>query len=56
MASPRENCPTTKEFPSFARATIMPHWQAAYTTFPVSAQAKFERKDKPEVIGSAPAA
>jgi hypothetical protein len=45
-----------KEFPSFAKATMMPHWQAAYTTFPVRAQAKFERRDRPGVTAAAGAA
>src|SRR5262249_9513042 len=47
IASPRENCPTMRVLPSFARATIMPHWQIAYTTFPVRAQAKFDSRDRP---------
>src|SRR5689334_10299368 len=41
-----------KELPNFASATMAPHWQAANTTFPVRIQAKFDRRDKPGVIGS----
>ena len=52
---PRENCPIMKELPNFASATIAPHWQAAYTTFPVRTQAKFERRESPGVSGSAAA-
>ena len=52
MASPSENCPTMKELPSFASAITMPHWQAAYTTFPLSAQAKLERHDIPPSRGA----
>src|SRR4051794_40587165 len=54
MANPRENCPIMNELPSFASATIAPHWQAAYTTFPVRIHAKLDRRDKPGVAGSAP--
>src|SRR5262245_55552374 len=52
MARPRENWPIMYELPNVASATIAPHWQAAYTTFPVRTQAKFERRDRPGVVGS----
>src|SRR5215469_7971331 len=54
MASPSENCPTIKVLPSFARATIAPHWQMAYTTFPARIQAKFKRNERPGITGSLP--
>src|SRR3984957_20415225 len=53
MASPSENCPIMNELPNFASATIMPHWQIAYTTFPARDQAKLERSERPDTAGAA---